>query len=129
MNVLQHSRFSIVPLRGAEVPCGHVTIVSAMHCGRATIVSASSGVTDYVEDGVTGLTVPVGDVLAMARAIERLWQDPAATRALGDAARTFAADHCGEDAVVAYFENYLRTRARWPTAARSTDDSKKGDLR
>jgi len=129
MNVLQHSRFSIVPLRGAEVPCGHVTIVSAMHCGRATIVSASSGVTDYVEDGVTGLTVPVGDELAMARAIERLWQDPAETRALGDAARTFAANHCGEDAVVAYFENYLRTRVRWPTTAHSTDDSKKGDLR
>ena len=129
MNILQHSRFSIVPLRGAEVPCGHVTIVSAMHRGRATIVSASSGVTDYVEDGVTGLTAPVGDVPAMARAIERLWQDPAATRTLGEAARTFAASHCGEDAVVAYFENYLRTRAHWPTAVRSTDDSKKGDLR
>jgi hypothetical protein len=65
----------------------------------------------------------------MARAIERLWQDPAATRALGDAARTFAANHCGKDAVVAYFENYLHTRARSPTAARSNDDSKKGDLR
>jgi hypothetical protein len=54
----------------------------------------------------------------MARAIERLWQDAAATRALGDAARSFAASHCGEDAAVAYFENYLRTRAGWPTAGR-----------
>ena len=61
--------------------------------------------------------------------IERLWQDPAATRALGESARSFAASHCGEDAVVAYFENYLRTRAGWPTAGRSTDDSNKGDLR
>ena len=100
-----------------------------MHRGQATIVSASSGVTDYLEDGVTGLTAPGGDVLAMARAIERLWQDPTVTRALGEAARTVAANHCGEDAVVAYFENYLRTQARWPTAVRSTDDSKIGDLR
>lgn len=129
MNVLQHSRFSIVPLRGAEVPCGHVTLVSAMHCAKATIVSASSGVSDYVEDGVTGLTVPVGDAAAMAGAIERLWQDPAAARSLGDAARNFAAAHCGEDAVVAYFEHYLRTRARPQAAARSTDDSKIGDMR
>jgi hypothetical protein len=49
--------------------------------------------------------------------------------ALGDAARTFAANHCGEDALVAYFENYVHTPARPPMAARSTDDSKKGDLR
>jgi glycosyltransferase involved in cell wall biosynthesis len=111
MNVLQHSRFSIVPLRGAEVPCGHVTLVSAMHCGKPTIVSASSGVTDYVEDGVTGLTVPVGDPEALAAAIERLWHDAAATRALGDAARAFAVAHCGEEAAVRYFERYLRTRA------------------
>jgi len=118
MNVLQHSRFSIVPLRGAEVPCGHVTLVSAMHCGKATIVSSSSGVTDYIEDGATGLTVPVGDPAAMAAAIERLWDDPAATRTLGDAARRFAAANCGEDAAVAWFERYLRTRAgRSPAGA------------
>lgn len=112
MNVLQHSRFSIVPLRGTEVPCGHVTLVSAMHCGKPTIVSASSGVSDYVEDGVTGRIVPVGDVTAMAAAIDRLWQDPAAIRALGDTARAFAAAHCSEEAAVAWFEGYLRTRAR-----------------
>jgi len=128
MNVLQHSRFSIVPLGGAEVPCGHVTIVSTMHCARATIVSASSGVSDYIEDGVTGLTVPVGNAPAMARAIERLWEDPAATRTLGAAAQAFAASRCGEDAVVAYFENYLRTRAGLPTAAGSTAETR-GELR
>ncbi|MEO5881407.1 MAG: glycosyltransferase family 4 protein [Caldimonas sp.] len=128
MNVLQHARFSIVPLRGAEVPCGHVTLVSAMHCARPTIVSASSGVTDYVEDGVTGVTVPVGDAPAMAAAIERLWQDPAAAQTLGDAAKAFASARCGEDAVVRYFENYLRTRAGLRPDGRENPDSK-GDLR
>lgn len=110
MNVLQRSRFTMVPLHGTEVPCGHVTLVSAMHCARASIVSASSGVADYIEDGVTGLTVPVADAPALARAVERLWSDPATTRALGDEAKAFANAHCGEDAVVTYFENYLRTR-------------------
>ncbi|MCE9657599.1 MAG: glycosyltransferase [Burkholderiales bacterium] len=109
MNVLQHSRFSVVPLRGAEVPCGHVTLVSAMHCAKATVVSDSSGVSDYVTQEVTGLAVPVADVPALAGAIERLWADAAAARALGDAAKAFATAHCGEDTVVAYLENYLNT--------------------
>ena len=109
MNVLQHSRFSVVPLRGAEVPCGHVTLVSAMHCAKATIVSASSGVSDYVTHEVTGIAVPVADVRALAGAIERLWGDAAAARTLGDAAKAFAAAYCGEDAAVAYLENYLNT--------------------
>ncbi len=110
MNVLQHSRFSVVPLRGTEVPCGHVTLVSAMHCAKATIVSASSGVSDYVAHEVTGLAVPVADVPALAGAIGRLWADQAAARSLGAAAQAFAAAHCGEDTVVTYLENYLNTR-------------------
>ena len=107
MGVLRGSRFSIVPLAGNEVPCGHVTIVSAMHSGKASIVSASSGVADYVEDEVNGLTVPVGDASALARAIERLWSEPARAARLGAAAQAFARARCGEDAAVTYFENYL----------------------
>ncbi len=39
MNVVKHSRFMVLPLEGAEVPCGHVTMVSAMHLGRAMVVT------------------------------------------------------------------------------------------
>ena len=30
MNILQHSRFMVLPLKGSAVPCGHVTLVAAM---------------------------------------------------------------------------------------------------
>ena len=62
-------------LRGAEVPCGHVTIVSAMHCGWRR--SFPPPRRDRLRRGRRHRSdvVPVGDVLAMARAIERLWQD------------------------------------------------------
>ena len=107
MNILHHSRFTVVPLRDGNVPCGHVTIVSAMHSAKATVASASSGISDYIVDGGNGLTVPPGDAGSMARAIESLWSDPALSSRLGQAALEFAQRYCGEDAAVSYFARYL----------------------
>ncbi|MDP9095167.1 MAG: hypothetical protein M3N26_01205, partial [Pseudomonadota bacterium] len=49
-NIIAHSRFMVLPLRDAEVPCGHVTIVSAMHLGKAIVATRSSGIADYVHE-------------------------------------------------------------------------------
>ena len=109
MNILQGSRFAVVPLRGSAVPCGHVTIVAAMHCKKAVIVSDSSGIADYVVDGVNGVTVPTNDPKAMATNIERLWSDPALSSRLGCAAQAFAQMRCSEQAAVDYFQQYLQS--------------------
>ncbi|MBC8056133.1 MAG: glycosyltransferase family 4 protein [Rhizobiales bacterium] len=116
MGILQGARFNVVPLLGSEVPCGHVTLVAAMHCGKASIVSDSSGVTDYVQHGVNGLTVPPRDAAALASRIEQLWRDPALALRLGASAHTFARAHCGEPAAVDYLAGYLRTDAAGPRA-------------
>jgi glycosyltransferase involved in cell wall biosynthesis len=58
--------------------------LEAMALGRATVVSDGPGNPDAV--GEAGLVFPVGDVPAMAAAIERLAGDPALRRSLGDAA-------------------------------------------
>lgn len=108
MALLQGACFNVVPLLGSEVPCGHVTLVAAMHCAKASIVSDSSGVADYVHHGVDGLTVAPRDAAALASAIERLWHDPASATRLGKSAGCFARAHCGESAAVAYLERYLR---------------------
>jgi glycosyltransferase involved in cell wall biosynthesis len=108
MNILRHSRFNVVPLRNSEVPCGHVTIVAAMHCEKASIVSDSSGVADYVRTGVNGLAVPAGDARALAQAIERLWDDPAESSRLAAAAKIFAQRFCREAAAVDYLEGFLQ---------------------
>ena len=108
MNILQHSRFTIVPLRDSEVPCGHVTIVAAMHLQKAIIASASSGIADYVVNEETGLTVPAGNSNALSIAIEHLWSDPARAARLGASAQSFASRECSETAAVAYFETYLQ---------------------
>ena len=107
MAILQRSRCSVVPLLGTQVPCGHVTLVAAMHLERPSIVSDSTGVADYVQDGINGLTVPPGDPAALARAIEQLWDDPALNARLAGAARLFAQTHCHEQPAVDYLERYL----------------------
>jgi glycosyltransferase involved in cell wall biosynthesis len=108
MAILQQSRFSVVPLLGTEVPCGHVTLVSAMHLGKASIVSDSTGIADYVQDHANGLTVPPSDPVALARAIEQLWNDTALTARLADRAHSFALRNCSEQSAVDYLEARLR---------------------
>lgn len=63
------------------------TILEAMACGRAVITSDAPGCSDTVDDGVTGLIVPPGDVAALARAMRTLAENPALVRAMGEAAR------------------------------------------
>ncbi len=60
--------------------------------GAPTIVSGSFGNGEMIDDGVTGLVVPVGDVAATAAAILRMARDPAGAAAMG--ARSY--DKCVE---------------------------------
>jgi glycosyltransferase involved in cell wall biosynthesis len=52
-------------------------LVEAMACGVPTVTTSVSGIPEVVDDGVTGLIVPVDDAGATADAIERLGRDPA----------------------------------------------------
>ena len=55
-----------------------ITLAEAMASGCVPVASRIRAVTDtVVEDGVTGLLFPVGDVAAAARAICHLRRDPA----------------------------------------------------
>jgi glycosyltransferase involved in cell wall biosynthesis len=83
MNVLLHSRFMVLPLAGSEVPCGHVTLVAAMHLGKAFVITDSTGVRDYVRNGENALTVSPGSVESLVAATRRLWEDPVFCARLG----------------------------------------------
>jgi glycosyltransferase involved in cell wall biosynthesis len=107
MGLLKHSRFMVLPLDSSEVPCGHVTIVAAMHLERAMIITASSGVEDYVENGANALTVPLGDVPALVTAIRRLWNDRLLCDDLAKQGKRFASTHCTEENIAAQFQCQL----------------------
>jgi len=81
--------------RGAHVfaaPSQHETgvanvYVEAMACGTPVVASASGGATEAVQDGVSGILVPPGDIEATAAAIERLLIDRELRTRMGAAAR------------------------------------------
>jgi glycosyltransferase involved in cell wall biosynthesis len=73
-------------------PFGQV-ILEAMAAGKPVVATNGGGVPEIVEDGRTGILVPMGDAEALAHAICRILSDPAEARALGDRARKRAADH------------------------------------
>lgn len=109
-NLMRHSRFMALPLRDAQVPCGHVTIVSAMYMARAIAATDSRGIADYVRHGDNALLVPPRDPAALAEAIRTLWRDPELCAQLGERSLRFAQTHCSESATVAYFARYLQSK-------------------
>ncbi len=63
------------------------TCLQAMACGRPLVATTMGGVPEVVVDGDTGLLVPPGDPTALADALQRLIDDAALRRRLGDGGR------------------------------------------
>jgi glycosyltransferase involved in cell wall biosynthesis len=81
------SRFVVVPLLASDSDNGVTVILEAMAMGKPVICSRTKGQVDVIEDGVTGILVPVGDPLALKEAMLALWNDPARALAMGRKAR------------------------------------------
>ncbi len=97
MNILAFSRFMALPLDGADVPCGHVTLVNAMHLGKAFAITRSAGIEDYIREDENALMFSAKNVSEMTEVLRRMWYDPELCARLGSAGRTFAAKYCTED--------------------------------
>lgn len=78
----------------------------AQLCGTPPVGFASGGLTDVIEHDVTGMLVPVGDVSALAAALERVIAEPGCRERLGEAARIAALAKFSPGAVS---ERYART--------------------
>jgi mannosyltransferase len=64
-----------------------LTLIEAMAAGAALVASRAGAAELVVEDGVTGVLTPTGDVDALVAALEPLMRDPAAAAAMGARAR------------------------------------------
>jgi glycosyltransferase involved in cell wall biosynthesis len=87
------SRFIVVPLQASDTDNGVTVLLEAMAMGKAVICSRTRGQVDVIQEGVTGLFVPVGDAKAMRTAILDLWNDPARAERMGRAARAYIEQH------------------------------------
>lgn len=75
-------RRSSVYVTASEVDGTSVTLLQAMACGVPVIASTNTGNADWVVEGVTGFTFPVGDVPALQAALLRALALDAEQRAL-----------------------------------------------
>lgn len=83
MAAWRHCRIGLVPSLWPE-PWGQVA-AEAQTAGRPVIATRTGGLTDVVDDGVSGLLVPPGDSVALAAAISELLDDPRRADAMGEA--------------------------------------------
>jgi glycosyltransferase involved in cell wall biosynthesis len=82
----------VVPYRRSN-PLSGIVIRAAVE-GRAIVGTAVPAVTDFLEDGVTGVVVQADNADQLAEALLRLAADPRARDDLGRACARWAADHC-----------------------------------
>src|SRR3984893_7817508 len=64
-----------------------LTLIEAMSAGAALVASRAGAAEVVVEDGVTGMLTPPGDVEALVTALQPLMRDPAAAAAMGERGR------------------------------------------
>ena len=69
------ARVVAVPLKEMSYSAGVTSILEAMSMAKPLVVSRSTGIVDYVDDGVSGCLAPVGDADAFSRAIEHFYLD------------------------------------------------------
>ncbi len=65
-----------------------VVAIESLAAGTPVVATAVGGVPDVVENGTDGFLAPVGDVAALANALERLARNPELRAEMGHAGRT-----------------------------------------
>jgi glycosyltransferase involved in cell wall biosynthesis len=87
-------------------------VLEAMRFRKPVVATSAPGTTELVVDGETGLLVPVGNVMHLARAIRDLVRDPALAGRLGEAGRARVDAHFRTDTMVARFAELYERLAR-----------------
>jgi glycosyltransferase involved in cell wall biosynthesis len=87
------SRFVVVPLLPSDTDNGVTVILEAMAMGKPVICSRTRGQVDVIQEGVTGLYVPIGDAAALRTAILSLWNEPLRAQQMGRNARALVEEH------------------------------------
>jgi mannosyltransferase len=86
-----------------------VTLIEAMAVGAALVASRAGAAELVVEDGVTGVLTPPGDVDALVAALEPLMRDPVSAAAMGERARQHVLEKFSLDAEAERIARVYRT--------------------
>ena len=97
----------VYALASAEESFG-LSALEAMACGTPVVATDVGGVSEVVEDGVSGHLAPATDLEAFARCLADLLGDRDRARAMGERARARAEEHFGRRVIVARYEDLYR---------------------
>jgi mannosyltransferase len=86
-----------------------LTLIEAMSVGAALVASRAGAAELAVEDGVTGVLTPPGDVDALVAALEPLMRDPASAAAMGERGRARVLEKFSLDAEANRIADVYRT--------------------
>ena len=81
---------SVVVLTSRSLEGTPGVLLDALALGKPIVATNVGGVPEVIEDGVSGLIVPIGDADALGRAIARVVREPALAAVLGAGARARA---------------------------------------
>jgi mannosyltransferase len=85
-----------------------LTLIEAMSAGSALVASRAGAAELVVEEGVTGVLTPPGDVDALVAALEPLMRDPASAAKMGERARARVLEKFSLDAEAAAIAEVYR---------------------
>ena len=104
-SVLRQASLFVLPSRTEGIS---LTLLEAMACGLPVVATRAGGNAEVVQDGRTGLLVPVGDAEQLAGAIQRLWRNPDESRRFGEAGRERVVQHFDVNRMVGQYEDLYR---------------------
>jgi glycosyltransferase involved in cell wall biosynthesis len=87
------SRFLVMPILETDTDNGTTSILEAMAMGKAVICSRTQGQVDVIQDGKTGIFVPINDPDSLKNAIQYLWNNPEVADEMGKAGRQWVEKH------------------------------------
>lgn len=104
-SLYETAKIAVVPSRWPE-PFGMVGL-EAMRHGRAVAAFGVGGIPDWLETGVTGLSVDEQDVAGLSRALQRLLTEPDLAATLGENARKRVSERFSFERYMDKLESHL----------------------
>jgi glycosyltransferase involved in cell wall biosynthesis len=91
--------------------------IEAFAAGRPVVATSTGGIGDWLDDGVSGFSVPPGDPRALAGALNELLADPARQQAMGAAGREAVTERFSPQThLAALTDAYRSARCNWESA-------------
>jgi glycosyltransferase involved in cell wall biosynthesis len=85
-----------------------LSVLESMFHGHPVLATAAGGVPEVVADGETGYLIAPGDIDTFARRLDRLIEDPEASRAMGERGRARARELFSADRIVGEYLDFYR---------------------